>query len=375
LALVGDALELSRRAGTLVLQPTPLCNLRCTYCYLPDLSDRARMDPTIPRRLAADLATYPAGHRVEVVWHGGEPLTVGVDHFTALLEPFEPLRRVGQITHSLQTNATLITEEWCRLFERYDVGIGVSIDGPRWANRERRTLSGAETFERVLTGLDLLGAYHRSFSAIAVVTSAAIPTIVERASEYFGFFASIGAQEVGFNIAETEGHHTADPVPEEVVEAFWKAGVDFWLRAEGKPKVRDFTRVARFVAASLDGAHRQPVRDIFPTVTCRGEVVVLSPELAGHRDERYADFVVGNVLDEPLSVILERALAASYVREFLDGTKRCRATCPYFDFCLGGEASNRYFENGGDFTANETSYCRNARQIPFTTVVAGSDIA
>jgi uncharacterized protein len=326
------------------------------------------MDPAITRRLADDLAAYPADHRVEVLWHGGEPLTVGVDPFSALLEPFEPLRRAGRVTHSLQTNATLISEQWCDFFARFGIGVGVSLDGPRWCDQERRTLSGAESYLRARRGVDLLRAYGHPFSVIAVLTSATIPAIVERAAEYLSFFASIGAQEVGFNIAETEGHHKADAMSRGSVESFWDAMLDAWRNAGGRPKIRDFTWVMSFAAASLEGRHERPIRDLQPTVTWCGDVVVLSPELAGYQDERYGDFVIGNILDDPLDAILDRAQLAPYVREFVDGTARCRANCRYFDFCLGGEASNRYFENG-DFIANETLFCRNSRQIPFDTVV------
>jgi uncharacterized protein len=325
------------------------------------------MDPAVSRRLADDLATYPADHRVEVLWHGGEPLTVGVDHFSALLEPFEPLRRAGRVRHSLQTNATLISKQWCDTFTRYGIGVGVSLDGPRWADRERRTLSGAESYLRARRGVDLLSAYGHPFTVIAVLTSATIPAIVERAAEYLSFFSSIGAQEVGFNIAETEGHHKADRMSRGAVESFWDAMLDAWRDAGCRPKIRDFAWVMGFAAASLEGRRERPARDLLPTVTWGGDVVVLSPELAGYEDAQY-DFVVGNVLDDPLDVILARAQLAPYVREFVDGTAHCRASCRYFDFCLGGEASNRYFEHG-DFAANETLFCRNSRQIPFDTVV------
>ena len=367
-AVRAETSEFSPYARTVVVQPTPLCNLRCIYCYLPDLGDRRRMDPAILRLLAADIVTYPPNRMVEIRWHGGEPLTVGVDCFAQLLEPLEDLRRQGGVRHSLQTNATLVTAEWCELLLRYDFEVGVSIDGPRWANGQRRTLSGAETFARVMLGIDQLRAYRVPFSVIAVVSLDSIPMIAERASEYLGFFRSIGALDMGFNVEETEGRHRVRVAEPGEIRAFWTAVLRAWLEAGGVPPVREFTRVLTFAEASLNGLWRTGRSDLLPTVTCEGDVVLLSPELAGYSDDRYGDFVVGNLRDEPLSAILRRGRTAHYVREFLAGTDVCRATCRYFDYCGGGQAGNRYFEHD-DFVRNETAFCRNSIQVPFDVVL------
>jgi uncharacterized protein len=371
-AVAAETLEFSPYPRTVVLQPTPLCNMRCAYCYLPDLSDGRRMDPLIPRQIAADIATYPANRVIEIRWHAGEPLTLGVEGLAQLLAPFERLRRAGRVRHSLQTNATLLTPEWCELLLHHGIDVGVSIDGPRWANRQRRTLSGAETFDRAMAGIDLLRSYGVPFSSIAVVSPANIPQIVDRATDYLAFFRRIGAHQVGFNIEETEGRHRAPTPDPGQVRAFWQAVFDAWLQAGGVPRVRDFSRVLEFAEASLNGLWRRARPDLFPTVKCDGAVVLLSPELAGYRDERYDDFEVGNVRDEPLSAMLRRGPLLGHVQEYLVGTATCRTNCRYFDYCVGGQASNRYFEHG-NLRTNETKYCRNSCQEPFDVVLDLSD--
>lgn len=330
------------------------------------------MDPEIPRQLASDLDSYPSGEEIEIRWHAGEPLSVGVEHFTKLLEPFEDLRRAGRLRHRLQTNATLISDAWCDLFRHYDVGVGVSIDGPRWANRERRTLSGAETFERATAGIGRLRDAGLTFAVIAVVTTANIPTIVERMDAYFAFFQALGPDEVGFNIEEREGVNIPPPAGRGPIRAFWEALLGAWLDAAGSPRVREFDRVLDFARASLDGRYAELPVDPMPTITHRGEVVLLSPELAGFRDERYSDFVVGRLSEDSLTTALARGLDASYVKEHLEGTQRCRDVCVYFDFCRGGPASNRYFEHK-DFLTNETDFCRHSRQAPFEVLVGTMD--
>lgn len=137
-----------------------------------------------------------------------------------------------------------------------------------------------------------------------------------------------------------------------------------WSASHPRVRIRELDRLAGYLRTIRAGqrtaweAHRF---DPLPTIVYNGDVVLLSPELAGVRDERYGDFIAGNVLDLPLPAILARAWQLPYVTEFTRGLAACRATCPYFDFCRGATAGNRYFENGS-FSSTETSYCRVSRQ-------------
>jgi uncharacterized protein len=117
------------------------------------------------------------------------------------------------------------------------------------------------------------------------------------------------------------------------------------------------------VAAVLDGTADEllPRRlDPIPTVAHDGSVVLLSPELAGFTDPRYGDFTSGNVLTTPLGEILAGAAGTPWIAEFLRGVEACRAACPYFGFCGGAHAANRYFEQGR-FDTTETDHCRNSK--------------
>ena len=123
------------------------------HCYLPARHLKQEMSPVTACAIASGIPLgWSSSGPVEIVWHGGEPLAIGRATFVALLESFEPLRVAGRVRHKVQTGATLITDEWCDIFERYGMGVGVSIDGPRWANRHRLDRSGRPTFDRVIAG-------------------------------------------------------------------------------------------------------------------------------------------------------------------------------------------------------------------------------
>ncbi len=83
---------------------------------------------TLRRVVGQCLSIAP---KVKFIWHGGEPTIPGVEYYRRVIEICEELRRPGQtITHSLQTNATLLNDEWAVFFRDNRFGVGVSIDGP-----------------------------------------------------------------------------------------------------------------------------------------------------------------------------------------------------------------------------------------------------
>jgi uncharacterized protein len=82
-----------------VLQPTTFCNLSCSYCYLLDRRSYRLMSVPVAERIALSLEEQArklrTPHRVDLVWHAGEPLVTPMGHFRSLLAPFEALRLTG----------------------------------------------------------------------------------------------------------------------------------------------------------------------------------------------------------------------------------------------------------------------------------------
>jgi len=141
----------------LILQPTPFCNIDCDYCYLPDRRSTARMSLATMRRAAERLLDDKLlAEQLTVVWHAGEPLTLPVGYFEAAIGVLdEVLGGRCRLSHSIQTNATLIDADWCVLIKRHDIRIGVSVDGPvDLHDAHRRTRTGRGTHARVLLSLD-----------------------------------------------------------------------------------------------------------------------------------------------------------------------------------------------------------------------------
>lgn len=337
-----------------VMQPTTLCNLDCSYCYLPFRRDDRRMPVSVAGAVAASVNAWARTGRFSVVWHGGEPLATGRAHFAALLEPFD-----AAVEHHVQTNATLIDDAWCEFFAEHEIRVSVSVDGPEPRNSERTNLGKKPAYDRIMRGIDALRRHDIPFSALCVVGRPEAGL----ATELYDYFLDLGCDVLGINVEELEGVNTRDNRhPAEAVTAFWAELVTAWRR-DPRIHLREIEWSLRYVGAVLDGTADDvlPRRlDPIPTVAHDGSVVLLSPELAGFDDPRYGDFTSGNVLSTPLGDILAGATETPWIREFLAGVEACRTMCPYFGFCGGAHAANRYFELGR-FDGTVTDHCRNSK--------------
>lgn len=130
-------------------------------------------------------------------------------------------------------------------------------------------------------------------------------------------------------------------------------------------RIREFDHISRWVTSTL--TVKKPISDeridLFPTIAWNGDVVFFSPELHSFKTKEHNGFIVGNVLKTSLFNLMERAFSSNvnYVHEYLEGVEMCKNDCPYFKYCRGGHASNKYAEHG-KLNVTETISCRNSRK-------------
>jgi uncharacterized protein len=351
------AVSLAVTTPLVLMQPTTLCNLDCAYCYLPGRASARMMSVEIADAVAEAVTAWSEFHPVRVLWHGGEPLATGLAQFDTLIRRFGP-GRGHPVRHSVQTNATLIDDRWCELFATVPVEVAVSIDGPAPDNTARADRGGRDSTAQTLRGIELLRRHNIPFGAIAVVAD---PTPA-RAVKLYDWFAELGAASLGVNIEERKGVHRDVSDPGVAVAEFWAALAQCWAVDRRMP-IREFVHAFGYVRDTLAGrgaARADRPLSPMPMITWDGQVVPMSPDLAGFSSPRLGPFTIGNVADAPLAQLLTRAAEVPWVAEALAGVTACRATCDHFSYCRGGQAANKYFESGRlDIT--ETNYCRNSR--------------
>lgn len=342
----------------LVMQPTQLCNLNCSYCYLPDRDKNRKMSQEVSERVAQGVAKL--GNAVEIIWHGGEPLSCDLDHFSKLTSPFEHLRTQEFVRHAIQTNATLINDRWCEFLKTHQFRVGVSIDGPVWANTKRVSWNDAPAFDKIMRGIRFLKEAGVPFSVICVVSE----NTLGKAKELYEFFVDLECTSLGVNIEEQLGVHSVITNSRDDgsrVTKFWRELFATW-QENPAIKVREFSRMIPSLATIADERVKEPeVYDVFPSVAWNGDVVLLAPEFLNTIAPNHDNFVVGNILNEDLRTIVERGKTAGYVQDFIRGIDRCRTECEYFSLCYGGQAGNKFFEHGTT-DVTETSFCRNSEK-------------
>ena len=154
----------------------PLCNLNCEYCFylekqaLFGAGEKYRMPDEVLSRFITDYIRSQPTPVVEFVWQGGEPTLLGVDFFRRVVELQRSLAGTKTITNSLQTNGTLLTDDWCTFLKKYNFMVGLSLDGPKHVHdRYRRDRDGSGTFDRVMRGLRLLQKHGVDYNVMACV--------------------------------------------------------------------------------------------------------------------------------------------------------------------------------------------------------------
>lgn len=346
----------------LVLQPTGFCNIDCSYCYLSDRLTKARMQEDVIAMSAKMLAENGlTGEHLSVVWHAGEPLVLPISYYEqAMAIVRDNIPAATEITHYFQTNATLISDEWCKFFLRPDVSVGVSMDGPqRLHDLNRVTRSGKGTYDTVMKGITCLQEHDVGFHVISVLTKQALffP------DEFYDFFCANDISEVCFNVEEIEGANQASSLSTHGVETLYRQFMTRFLSLASNGnsirRVREFAHAygALFGKARAHGVNDQSSPFAIVSVATNGDFSSYSPELLGIKDARFGDFSFGNVLRDALCDVVETAKFRSIHDEILAGVDQCRDECPYFAVCGGGAPANKIFETGS-FAASETMFCK-----------------
>lgn len=177
------------------------CNLACDYCYYLGKSEFYK---NVPKRVMTDelldkfIKEYINSQTtpdVLFIWHGGETLLRPVSFYQKAIELQRRHAKGRVITNSIQTNGTLLTDEWCKFFKQNNWLVGISIDGPKeFHDAYRCDKSGHPSFDQVMSGINLLNKYGVPWNAMAVVND----KNADYPQEFYHFFKSIGCRYIQF---------------------------------------------------------------------------------------------------------------------------------------------------------------------------------
>ena len=177
------------------------CNLACKYCYyleknnLYQNSHRHLMSDDMLEQFTREYIEAQTMPQVLFTWHGGEPLMRSIDFYKKALALQKKYANGKQIDNVIQTNGTLLTDEWCEFFAKNHWLVGISIDGPQeYHDHYRVTPAGKPSWEKVMQGISLLKKHRVEWNAMAVVNA----YNAEHPLEFYHFFRDNGCQYLQF---------------------------------------------------------------------------------------------------------------------------------------------------------------------------------
>jgi len=214
-----------------------VCNLRCEYCYYLDKKDlypQAKnfvMSDEVLERFIRQYIESQTMSEVLFTWHGGETLMRNRDFYERALKIEQKYAQGRRIDNCIQTNGTLLTDDWCKFFKDNNFLVGISIDGPQHCHdRYRRTRDGRPSFIKVMNGINLLKKYGVEYNVMAVVND----YNVDYPLEFYNFFKDIDCHYIQFTpiVERINGQFAPWNVPSEKWGDFLITIFDEWVRKD-----------------------------------------------------------------------------------------------------------------------------------------------
>lgn len=363
-----------------ILQPINLCNLNCSYCYVPGRRDPTQMNEKILEASVKHIFNSPEtvySENVSVVWHAGEPLAVGMDYYEKAIDLIKRYNNSKKIGLSLQTNGTLINQAWCDFFKKHNFDIGISIDGPQFIHdKHRKDWKNKGSFERAMRGARIMKENNMDLHAISVLTSDGL----DYPEEVYNFFKENKFSSFGFNIDEHENQNTASSFSTLSVDLidrykrYLSKLYDLWVQDHRSIEIREFNEVLGYITFKKHNSVNHVLTTestafSIITISKTGNITTFSPELAGGVSGNENEFVIGNVLEiNSFDDLIENSNYKKQASSISQGIINCARSCEYFDLCGGGAPSNKYYEKGS-FAATETNYCKLTKQLLIDVVL------
>ena len=338
-----------------------LCNLACKYCYYLEKSKlytnnpRHVMSDELLERFTRDYIAMQTSPNVLFTWHGGETLMRPISFYKKALELQKKYAGGRNIDNSIQTNGTLITEEWARFFKENHFLVGVSIDGPQEFHDEyRKTRTGKPSFLQVMKGIQWLNRYGVEWNAMAVVND----FNGDYPLDFYHFFKEIDCHYIQFTpvveryYRHPDGRMLASPIDGAVAEL-----TDFSVSPE---------QWGKFLCTLFDEWVRNDVGEYFvqifdstlagwmgvpPSLCSMGEtcghagVMEFNGDVYACDHYVFPEFKLGNIYQDTLTNMMysERQMRfGNNKRDLL--TRQCRE-CDFLFACHGECPRNRFAQS------------------------------
>lgn len=350
--------------NALVVKIASRCNLNCSYCFMYNLGDETyKLQPKFMKEETVDNILVKTKNYIEkydkkhfsFLFHGGEPLLAKPSFFISFCEKVKALQEElpeVRLGFRIQTNGVLIDEKWCSLFKKYNVHVGISIDGAKEAHDEyRKDHAGNGSYESVIKGAKQLKKELGYLNLVSVIN------INESVKENYEAFTELGASSINYLITDyTHDNYPYASDKGETPTADWLIELfDLWVQDTTKRFIPFFSGMINIL---LGRNHTDNIEVTSLVVETNGEIEVIDSMKAcgnaftkNHLDIRNNEF----------ADIMDTTLGELYFKEGVNKLCEKCERCPINNICKGGRLVHRYSNKNG--FNNPSVYCKDLVKI------------
>ena len=350
-------MKLHMEFNELILKVSSSCNLNCKYCYVFNQGDTsykkepAVIDRSIIPKILSRIKEHCLNHKQEkflVIFHGGEPLLVPKQFYVEFVEKASELKNDGiTLIFGIQTNGTLLTQEWVDLLSRLEISIGISIDGPEYASEYRVYRDSKRcAYHEIMRGINLLKENNLPINVLSVINTRCLP------NDMYSYIKEINVEYIDFLFPDVSFDTGADSST-----AKWLCSLfDLWYydKDKAKPMVRYFDSIVGLFMG-VERGYEVIGRKANKTISIKpnGNLeLVDNLKICGDGFTHTGLNIFNNTFDDISTNIFMQHYYFSHSDRFL--CNKCKR-CNIKEICGGGNLAHRYSRYNG--FANPSAYC------------------
>lgn len=332
---------------TLILKPTNACNMRCRHCYHEEKGYDSSIMPFSLIEKLFNLIKNRVEH-LTIIWHGGEPLMVGLDYFKQAIIIENDILKEHDVKNSIQTNASLLTENFIDFFNNYHFNIGVSFDGQfNDLLRDKTAI--------VEKNIELLKSKEANFGALTVITAQTLDKLIDIYNYFklhninykFAYIFESGSAKYNKHLLINEVEYVKN------VRCFF----DYWVSDEScNIHVDNFEKFVNMcLFKGVGECEYSSCLFHFLGVDSKGQLYPCGRSYSN-------EYNLGNVNDyAAIDEIFESLAYKNILLSSINRREKCKQMCDEFIYCQGGCNNNAIMENG--IQNNNGFSCKTFRQI------------
>ncbi|MDR1757015.1 MAG: anaerobic sulfatase-maturation protein [Culturomica sp.] len=320
------------------------CNLGCTYCYYlekkklyPEVETPV-MSEEVLEKFTEQYLCAQTMDQVLFTWHGGETLLRNKNFYLKALELQKKYGGRRQIDNVIQTNGTLLTDDWCRFFKEHHFLVGVSVDGPGHCHDVyRKTKQGRPSFSGVMKGITLLKKYGVAFNVMGAIND----YNVDYPLEFYHFFKQMDCRYIQFApvVELMDGKLAPWCVPSEKWGDFLIAIFDEWVKQDVGT-----CYVQYFDATLANWAGEKPGICTLGRTCGHAGVMEFNGDVYACDHFVFPEYKIGNISAETLTEMMYSDRQVNFGRQKYTALPgRCKA-CDFLFACYGECPKNRILE-------------------------------